>query len=288
MGALGALLVHVGVIALFILVSFEVPQPDEEAGGVPVVMGNVEAAQGWDDPSLVDVDVLEEEVQPVAEAAPELPSEQDLLTQAEEETVVIKPKTEKPKEKPVKPKETVKPKKEAKPKEPMKKPEKTEAEKAAEAKRLAAEKAERERKAAEEAARKKVANAFGKGAKMEGNKGTSAAGAGTEGNPKGNSSSGSKNGLGGYGTFDLGGRSLGKGTRLPLPVYNVQEEGRVVVEITVNPAGQVVAAKISPKTNTVNPKLRKAAMDAARMARFEEIKGLTNQLGTITYYFNLK
>ena len=110
MGALGALLVHVGVIALFILVSFEVPQPDEEAGGVPVVMGNVEAAQGWDDPSLVDVDVLEE-VQPVAEAAPELPSEQDLLTQAEEETVVIKPKTEKPKEKPLKPKETVKPKK---------------------------------------------------------------------------------------------------------------------------------------------------------------------------------
>ena len=130
MGALGALLVHVGVIALFILVSFEVPQPDEEAGGVPVVMGNVEAAQGWDDPSLVDVDVLEE-VQPVAEAAPELPSEQDLLTQAEEETVVIKPKTEKPKEKPLKPKETVKPKKEAKPKEPVKKPEKTEAEKAA-------------------------------------------------------------------------------------------------------------------------------------------------------------
>jgi len=38
MGVLGALLVHVGVIALFILVSFEVPKPDEEAGGVPVVM----------------------------------------------------------------------------------------------------------------------------------------------------------------------------------------------------------------------------------------------------------
>jgi len=287
MGVLGALLVHVGVIALFILVSFEVPKPDEEAGGVPVVMGNVEAAQGWDDPSLVDVDVLEEEVQPVAETVPEQPSEQDLLTQTEEETVVIKPKTEKPKET-VKPKDNVKPKEEAKPKESVKKPEKTAAEKAAEAKRLAEEKAERERKAAEEAARKKVANAFGKGAKMEGNKGTSAAGAGTEGNLKGNASAGSKNGSSGYGTFDLGGRSLGKGTRLPLPVYNVQEEGRVVVEITVNPAGQVVAAKISPKTNTVNLKLRKAAVDAARMARFEEIKGLTNQLGTITYYFNLK
>ena len=98
------------------------------------------------------------------ETAPELPSEQDLLTQTEEETVTLKPKTEEPK------KETVKPKEVVKPKEPVKKPEKTEAEKAAEAKRLAEEKAERERKAAEEAARKRVSGAFGKGAQMTGNK----------------------------------------------------------------------------------------------------------------------
>ena len=38
-GALGALLVHVAVIALLILVSFTVPQPDEDAGGVPVMLG---------------------------------------------------------------------------------------------------------------------------------------------------------------------------------------------------------------------------------------------------------
>mgnify|MGYP007102286304 CR=1 FL=1 len=56
--------------------------------------------------------------------------------------------------------------------------EKTEAEKAAEAKRLAEEKAERERKAAEEAARKRVSGAFGKGAQMTGNKGTAASGNG--------------------------------------------------------------------------------------------------------------
>ncbi len=37
--ALGALLVHVAVIALLILVSFTVPQPDEDAGGVPVMLG---------------------------------------------------------------------------------------------------------------------------------------------------------------------------------------------------------------------------------------------------------
>ena len=280
-GALGALLVHVAVIALLILVSFTVPQPDEDAGGIPVMMGNVDAARGFDDPSLVDVDVLDEEAPAPAQTQPELPSEQDLLTQTEEETVTLKPKTEEPK------KETVKPKEVVKPKEPVKKPEKTEAEKAAEAKRLAEEKAERERKAAEEAAKKKVANAFGKGAQMGGSKGTSASGTGTEGSKDGNSSTGAKTGTGGYGTFDLGGRSLGTGS-LPKPVYNVQEEGRVVVNITVNPAGQVISTSISPQTNTVNSALRKAAEDAAKKARFNTIDGVNNQTGTITYYFNLR
>lgn len=280
-GALGALLVHVAVIALLILVSFTVPQPDEDAGGVPVMMGNVDAASGFDDPSLVDVDIMDEDAAAPAETAPELPSEQDLLTQTEEETVTLKPKTEEPK------KETVKPKEVVKPKELVKKPEKTEAEKAAEAKRLAEEKAERERKAAEEAARKRVSGAFGKGAQMTGNKGTAASGAGTEGSKEGNSSTGAKTGTGGYGTFDLGGRSLGTGS-LPKPVYNVQEEGRVVVNITVNPAGQVISTSISPQTNTVNSALRKAAEDAAKKARFNTIDGVNNQTGTITYYFNLR
>ena len=280
-GALGALLVHVAVIALLILVSFTVPQPDEDGGGVPVMMGNVDAASGFDDPSLVDVDIMDEDAAAPAETAPELPSEQDLLTQTEEETVTLKPKTEEPK------KETVKPKEVVKPKEPVKKPEKTEAEKAAEAKRLAEEKAERERKAAEEAARKRVSGAFGKGAQMTGNKGTAASGTGTEGSKEGNSSTGAKTGTGGYGTFDLGGRSLGTGS-LPKPVYNVQEEGRVVVNITVNPAGQVISTSISPQTNTVNSTLRKAAEDAAKKARFNTIDGVNNQTGTITYYFNLR
>ena len=280
-GALGALLVHVAVIALLILVIFTVPQPDEDAGGVPVMMGNVDAASGFDDPSLVDVDIMDEDAAAPAETAPELPSEQDLLTQTEEETVTLKPKTEEPK------KETVKPKEVVKPKEPVKKPEKTEAEKAAEAKRLAEEKAERERKAAEEAAKKKVANAFGKGAQMGGSKGTSASGTGTEGSKDGNSSTGAKTGTGGYGTFDLGGRSLGTGS-LPKPAYNVPEEGRVVVNITVNPAGVVIGTSINPQTNTVNSTLRKAAEDAAKKARFNTVEGPNNQTGTITYYFNLR
>ncbi|KAA4214137.1 TonB family protein, partial [Bacteroides ovatus] len=116
---------------------------------------------------------------------------------------------------------------------------------------------------------------------------TAASGTGTEGSKEGNSSTGAKTGTGGYGTFDLGGRSLGTGS-LPKPAYNVQEEGRVVVNITVNPAGQVVSTSISPQTNTVNSALRKAAEDAAKKARFNTIDGVNNQTGTITYYFNLR
>ena len=236
-GMLGALLVHVAIIALLILVSFTLPNNQDE-GGVPVMMGDVDASLGNYDPStMVDVDVLPpEDVPEVVE--PQETVEQEMITQTEEETVVIKPKAEPKKEKP----------------EVVKKPEKTAAEKAAEAKKLAEEKAERERKAAAEAAAKRVSGAFGKGAQMDGSKGTANSGTGVEGSKDGNSSSGAKTGTGGYGTFDLGGRSIGEGG-LPRPVYNVQEEGRVVVSITVNPAGHVIATSINRQTNTVNTAL---------------------------------
>ena len=117
-------------------------------------------------------------------------------------------------------------------------------------------------------------------------KGTSK-GKGVQGKPTGNSNMGALNGAGGYGSFNLNGRSLGPGG-LPRPVYNVQDEGRVVVAITVNPQGKVVNTSIHPMTHTVNPSLRKAAIDAAKKARFNTVSGLNNQTGTITYTFNLK
>lgn len=257
----GALLVHAAFFLLLILVCFTIPEPPEEEG-MPVMLGEVPDALGSADPSLVKVDVMPEMTAPKVQEA----VEQEMLTQEEEETVAIKPKAEAKKEKP-------------------KKPEKTEAEKAEEARKLAEAKAERERKEAEEAARKRVAGAFGKGAQM-GNKGTTE-GKGIQGSSAGNAPTGASTGTGGSGTFSLSGRSLGKGG-LPQPAYNVQEEGKVVVAITVNPAGYVIATSIDRQTNTVNPALRKAAEEAAKKARFNEVEGLNNQTGTITYYFNLK
>ena len=263
--ALGAFLVHLVLIILLVLLGISVPVPTEESG-VPVMLGEMADAQGEFDPStLVDVDIMPEEA-----AAPSKPAESadvpDLITQADEQTVAVERKTESKKKE-------------------VKRTEKTAAEKAAEARKLAEAEAERERKAAAELASKRVAGAFGKGVGM-GSRGTTS-GEGTQGSKSGNSSTGALTGTGGYGTFDLGGRSICAGG-LTRPQYNVQDEGRVVVTITVNPAGVVINTSINRLTNTVNPALRKAAEDAAKKARFNAVDGVNNQTGTITYYFNLR
>ena len=284
-GLIGTLVLHVLVLIFLLLVAISNPKIQEE-GGVPVMLGNMEVAQGNADPyTLTDVDILDEPQLPteptVPEPVPETPVKSDMITQEDEPTIAVpkketpKPttKTEKVQKKPVQ-------------KEPVKPNEKTEAEKKAEAERLAAEEKAAEQKAAAEAAAKRIAGAFGKGTQT-GSKGTGATGSGIQGSPTGNSAEGQSSGVGGYGSWDLNGRELGSGG-LPRPVYNVQEEGRVVVTITVNPAGQVIHTSINKRTNTANAALRKAAEDAARKARFNAVSGVNNQTGTITYYFKLK
>ena len=288
-GLVGTLVLHAIVLLLLFLITISKPKAQEE-GGVPVMLGNMEMAQGNADPyTLTDVDVLDEPQMPaeasVPEPVPETPSETEMITQEDEPSIAVpKKETPKPKTKT----EIVKAKKEIvkADKEIAKAKEKSEAEKRAEAERLAAEKKAAEERAAAEAAAKRIAGAFGKGTQM-GSKGTSNSGQGIQGSPTGNSADGKTSGVGGYGTFDLNGRSLGPGG-LPRPVYNVQEEGRVVVTITVNPAGQVIQTSINKRTNTANAALRKAAEDAARKARFNVVDGVNNQTGTITYYFKLK
>lgn len=273
-GIIGTVVVHLIILLILFVVTLHAATPDEESG-VPVMLGSAELSQGDADPyTLTEVDVLDELQPETAPADPsvETPSEQEMLTQDLEETVAMKPQ-----KKPVKPKTEVKtpPKKQPEqPKQPTKTPEQIAAEK-----RAAAEKA-----AAEEAA-KKIAGAFGKGSSM-GNRGTGTTGSGVQGSPTGNSNTGRSTGVGGVGSWDLNGRSL-TGS-LPIPVYNVQDEGRVVVTIVVNPSGRVISTSINKRTNTVSTALRRAAEEAARKARFNVTDGVNNQTGTITYYFKLR
>lgn len=265
-GLIGTLCLHVGVLLILWLACIRAAEPQEESG-VPVMLGTELLAKGGGEYNMTEVDV-----KPVAKPIPTQPKNisspvgEKIISQDMEETVAIETKKETKKEE-VAPKQSEEPSEE-KPKE------KTEAELKAEAERAAA-----------EAAAKSMAGAFGKGKSMK-DKGEADAGEGVQGSVEGTTEVGQTVGTGGYGVFDLGGRSLNG--ILPPPDYKVQDEGRVVVTITVNPNGQVVAADIHRRTNTTNPSLRKAALEAARKARFNAVDGVDNQSGTITYYFRLK
>jgi TonB family protein len=89
-------------------------------------------------------------------------------------------------------------------------------------------------------------------------------------------------------THNLSGRSVVGG--FPLPAYNGQNQGIVVVEVTVNQDGKVTKATAVGKGSTVqDSKLWKAAEEAAFKAKFNVKKDAPiAQVGTITYVFRLQ
>ena len=141
--------------------------------------------------------------------------------------------------------------------------------------REAAERARKKKEAEAIAKAQQMGNLFGKteGTNTEGD--GSSQGAGQKGNPIGHGTSGGNN-------WSLSGRGL-RGT-LPQPSNNFRQEGKVVVEIRVNAAGQVISATV--KGGDVSDKqTQQLALDAARKAKFTE--GDHDQIGTITYIFKL-
>ena len=148
-----------------------------------------------------------------------------------------------------------------------------------------AQKEKEEREAAERARKKKEAEAiakanqlgslFGKtdGTNTSGNGDTQ--GSGQKGNPVGHGTSGGNN-------WSLSGRGL-KGT-LPQPANTFRQEGKVVVQIRVNAAGQVINATVTGG-DVSDKQTQQLALEAARKAQFTE--GDHDQIGTITYIFKL-
>jgi TonB family protein len=249
-GAAVTLAVHTLVVLLLVLLKLHTPVLEEESG-IPVELGNVTQAQGHTESyQFTEVSSMKSDV-PNIENAP----------QTQPQPQVDEPLITQPDE----------------PTVDMPTAEELEAQKRAEAERQAAERAAQQ-----------MASAFGKGFEM-GSKGeaTEQPEEGTQGTETGVAEAEKAVGIGVQGTFDLNGRSL-SGEGLPRPINTVQAEGRVVVTITVNPAGEVIATSINLRTNTPDPQLRKAAEDAARRAKFNVTDGIDNQTGTITYYFKLR
>lgn len=278
-GAIGALVIHTLLLLGLVWITFVLPEPEEESG-VPILVGDFEHALGGEKlDHFTEVDILQEELEAQAEIIEPEVLDLELITQDVEESVQIEEVKEKPKEKTA---EELKQEKELREKILLEQQRKE----AEEAKRQEKERLEKERKKKEEAARKRVSGAFGKGAQMTGKElGTEKVKDGVSNVPSTAVSSAKESG---YGTYDLHGRSIGKGG-LPRPVYTVSVEGTVSINIRVNPAGKVIATSINLSgTDVSDPTLRKAAEDAAKQARFNEIEGKHNQDGTITYKFKLK
>ncbi len=87
-------------------------------------------------------------------------------------------------------------------------------------------------------------------------------------------------------SWSLAGRSA---LELPKAKYDIQEEGTVVVTITVDPTGRVVDAVPGAKgSTTINEYLLKTAKEAALLAKFDpKPDAALLQKGTITYFFKL-
>ena len=130
------------------------------------------------------------------------------------------------------------------------------------------------------------ANSGSSGNAQENSRGDASSGISNPGSPFGNSNSRSTEGSGGYGSFNLSGRTTGSGG-LPRPEFLSQEEGRIVINITVDPNGNVIAAEIGRGTTIDNASMRNSALSAARRAKFNKIQGTNNQTGTITYNYRL-
>ena len=247
-----------GVILLilwFTVLKTEVPDED---GGVLVNFGNVDAAAGMFEPKYTGQE-----------------PPQELITQDIEESVALEDAKKKNEEEKRKKQEAEKKRKEEEEKERIRREE-------AEKKRLA-----EERRKKEQAISNKVAGAFGMGNAEGNSQGDAESGTGNQGSPFGNSDHGANEGVGGYGSFNLNGRSIGAGG-LPRPAYTIQEEGRIVINITVDPKGNVIFAEVGRGTNIDNASMRKSALDAARKAKFNSISGANNQSGTITYVYKFK
>lgn len=279
-GIAGSAIFHVALFLLMAFLAFTIPPPPETEEGILVNFGTDETGLGMIEPSSPAVP-QETAPQPAPRQTPQA-DDVPLLTQDDEEAPEVKkvdPEAEK------------------------RRLEKIEADRKlkeqAEADRIRREQEEAERKRIE-AEQKRIADVMSRtknalaNSRNSGTSSTSegvAGGTGNQGVPTGSVDSkvrGDGSGLGDKGiSYDLAGRGV---QTLPQPKYDYQEEGKVVVEVSVDRQGKVTQAVAGVKgSTTLDEYLLKVAREAALQTKFEANSAApVTQKGTITYNFNLK
>ncbi len=286
-GLLGTFILHAAALGVLVIVAFAAPPAPRNEEGIQVNFGFDETGFGTIEPSP-PAGQQEASVPPASEAQKSSQREQKT---AQDEALLSQNAEDAPAVKKVDPEAA------------KKRLEQIEAEKV----RKAELEAERIKRAQEEAERKRIEaeqqrasdimnktkNALA-GSRNSGTSSTSegiAGGTGNQGVPTGSIDSknyGPGGGLGNSGiSYDLGGRGFKK---VPLPDYNYQAEGKVVVEVSVDRSGKVVQAVPGYRgSNTLDENLLRIAKEAALQATFDpKPDAPLVQKGTITYIFKLK
>ncbi len=279
-GLIGAILIHTFVIGLLFLLGFSAPiiEPEE---GILVNFGFDDTGSGAVEPSIASAAPEDYSPPVAANTNTETVDEEPLLTQDFEEAPVVQ---------------------EVDPQAEIRRQQEIEAERIRqeelEAERIRKEQEEIERQRVLEEQRRqaeiadRTRNAF-TNAQNSGTTSTSegiTGGTGNQGSPTGSVEStnrGEGTGLGDSGiSYDLAGRGV---QTLPLPNYDYQGEGRVVVEVRVDRTGKVIQATPGKQgTTTYEEYLHNAAKEAALKTIFEaDPNAASTQIGTITYNFKL-
>ncbi len=232
-------------------------------------------------------EVAEEVQEEVAEAAASKEEvSEEVITQANKEAIAIKKKEEAKKREEAEAKAESERKAEAKRKAEAERKAEIERKKVAEAKRVA------KQKAAQEAKRKSLDALMGgyseDNGKADGGEGDDDK-AGDKGKLTGDPNASGYYGIGGDGSggnYRLSNRSA---LNKPKPDYPCNEEGKVVVKITVDQSGKVIAAEPGAKgtTNTASCLLTEAKEAALKTKFNRDNKAPTKQIGAIIYNFSL-
>ncbi|MUP37463.1 cell envelope integrity protein TolA [Labilibaculum euxinus] len=305
-GFVGTIIFHIGLLAILFYLGFHTPLPLPEEEGILVNFGNTNQGLGKKDPAPSQstqavTAVTKPAPKPqVSQSKPEKSASsanEKILTQDSEEAPsvpsakeIAKKKAEVEKNKKIKAEQDRLKKIETEKKrlEEIKQQQEAEAERQrlAEIEKLKKEEAERQEKIAN--INNKAKNVFGQGTSSNSSQGKTFP-SGNQGDPNGSPDSDnySGSGLGNKGvSYDLKGRNS---MSIPKPQYNLQESGKVVVEITVDRNGKVVNARPGmPGSTTSNSTLFEAARKAAMKAVFNsDPKAAAFQQGSITYHFQL-
>lgn len=72
---------------------------------------------------------------------------------------------------------------------------------------------------------------------------------------------------------------------IPIPIYLCEENGKIVINITVNAKGSVTDAYINTSSTSSNQCLQEHALEYAKQAQFSSDASKESQLGSITFNF---